>query len=110
ETERAVEREKPRCEEARLTVAALVRAAKPCGRWRAVRPLPRVRLLRQPPREAPSARAPPAEPMTHVGRAGAGARPPPETRASVMMPIVFWASLVPWARETRPAEAICPAR
>lgn len=27
-----------------------------------------------------------------------------------MMPIVFCASFVPWARDTRPAEAIWPAR
>lgn len=35
---------------------------------------------------------------------------PPVTRARVMTPIVFWASFVPWASETRPAEAIWPAR
>ncbi len=29
-------------------------------------------------------------------------------RASVMMPIVFWASFVPWARDIREAVAICP--
>lgn len=45
-----VESEKPRCEEARMTVAALVWAAKPCGGWRSVRPLPMVRMMRQPPR------------------------------------------------------------
>lgn len=54
--------------------------------------------------------ATPAETMTHSGGLEPGARTPPVTRASVMMPIVFWASLVPWASETRPAEAICPAR
>lgn len=45
-----VEREKPRWEEARMTVAALVWAAKPCGGFRSVRPLPMVRMMRQPPR------------------------------------------------------------
>ena len=45
-----VESEKPRCEEARMTVAALVWAAKPCGGARSVRPLPMVRMMRQPPR------------------------------------------------------------
>ncbi len=51
----------------------------------------------------------PAETMTHIGGLEPGARAPPATRARVMMPIVFWASLVPWARDTRPAEAIWPA-
>ncbi len=50
DTEWVVEREKPRCEEARMTVAALVWAAKPCCGWRSVRPLPIVRMMRQPPR------------------------------------------------------------
>ncbi len=50
ETECVVDREKPRCEEARMTVAALVWAAKPCCGWRSVRPLPMVRMMRQPPR------------------------------------------------------------
>ena len=30
--------------------------------------------------------------------------------AMAMTPIVFWASPVPWARETKEAEAIWPAR
>ncbi len=45
-----VEREKPRLEEARMTLAAEVWAAKPCCGWRSVRPLPMVRMMRQPPR------------------------------------------------------------
>src|SRR5882724_8298076 len=30
------------------------------------------------------------------------------TSARVMTPMVFWASLVPWARETIDADPICP--
>ncbi len=52
----------------------------------------------------------PAETITHSGGSESGTSTPPVTRASVMMPMVFCASLVPWARETRPAEAIWPAR
>ncbi|OAR25226.1 hypothetical protein A8W25_06135 [Streptomyces sp. ERV7] len=45
-----VESEKPRCEEDRMTVAAPDWAAKPCGGASSVRPLPMVRMMRQPPR------------------------------------------------------------
>jgi hypothetical protein len=31
-------------------------------------------------------------------------------RARVRIPMVFWASLVPWAKETMAAEPICPTR
>lgn len=48
----------------------------------------------------------PAETMTHRGGFDPGAITPPVTRASVMMPMVFCASFVPWASETRPAEVI----
>lgn len=93
-----------------MTVAALVWAAKPCGGFSSVRPLPMVRMMRQPPRYVPSAMARPALTMTQTGGLEPGERTPPVTRARVMMPIVFCASLVPWASETSPAEAICPAR
>ena len=52
----------------------------------------------------------PAEAMTHIGGLAPGASTPPVIRARVMTPMVFCASLVPWASETRPAEAIWPAR
>ena len=47
--------------------------------------------------------------MTQVGGLDPGATAPAATRVRVITPMVFWASLVPWARETREAEAICPA-
>ncbi len=48
--------------------------------------------------------------MTHTGGLEPGATTPPVIRVRVMTPMVFWASLVPCASETSPAEAICPAR
>ena len=44
-----VDSAKPRCDDARMTVAALVSAAKPCGVWISLTRLPRVRMIRQPP-------------------------------------------------------------
>ncbi len=105
-----VESAKPRWEEARMVAAAPVWAAKPCGGWMSVMPLPIVRMIRQPPRYVPSAMARPAEAMTHSGGSACGATTPPVISARVITPIVFWASLVPCARETSAAEAICPAR
>lgn len=93
-----------------MTVAAPVWAAKPCGGWMSVMPLPMVRMIRQPPMKVPSAIAMPADTMTHSGGSESGATTLPAIRARVMTPMVFCASLVPCARETRPAEAICPAR
>ncbi len=49
ETTCVVEREKPRWEEARMAVAALVWAAKPWRGSSSVRPVPMVRMMRQPP-------------------------------------------------------------
>ncbi|CAM5323992.1 hypothetical protein SALBM311S_10080 [Streptomyces alboniger] len=45
-----VDRAKPRWAEVRMTVVEAVSAAKPCGDWISVRPLPIVRMIRQPPR------------------------------------------------------------
>ncbi len=39
-----------------------------------------------------------------------GACVPPAMRTKVMMPMVFWASLVPCARATRLEVKICPVR
>src|SRR3954470_21002275 len=44
-----VDNGKPRCEEARITVAVLVDAAKPCCVWIALTRLPRVWIIRHPP-------------------------------------------------------------
>ena len=45
-----VESANPRCAEVRMTAAALVSAAKPCGVWISVSFLPIVWMIRQPPR------------------------------------------------------------
>ncbi len=45
-----VESAKPRWLEARMTAAELLSAAMPCGLEISTRPLPRVRMMRQPPR------------------------------------------------------------
>ena len=45
-----VDRAKPRCAEVRMTAVEAVSAAKPCGDSISVRPLPIVRMIRQPPR------------------------------------------------------------
>jgi len=48
--------------------------------------------------------------MTQVGTSKLSAlRLPWATRASVMMPIVFWASFVPWASASRPPDATWPS-
>ena len=44
-----VDRAKPRCDEARMVAAELHSAANPCGVLISVRPLPSVRMTRQPP-------------------------------------------------------------
>ena len=87
-----------------------VSAAKPCGGLTSV---------------MPGAEGPDDAPSAHVGaegdrdgaadddpelRTGAGACVPAATSASVMTPIVFCASLVPWASETREDVKIWPRR
>ena len=57
----------------------------------------------------PSAIASPAERITQNGGPEFGASTPAVIRVRVMMPIVFWASLVPWASATIDADTICPA-
>ena len=70
--------------------------------------MPRVRMIRQPPTAVPSAIANPAERITHNGGDEPCGRVPAVINVKVMMPIVFCASLVPWARETIEAETIWP--
>ena len=47
--------------------------------------------------------------MTQIGTS-IESMTPAENRASVMMPIVFWASLEPWAKAMNPAEKIWSRR
>jgi hypothetical protein len=50
--------------------------------------------------------ASPAEAITQYGGAEPAASAPVEISVSVITPIVFCASLVPWARETSEAEMV----
>jgi hypothetical protein len=105
-----VESAKPGRAEVGTTVVAAASAAKPCGDWMPVRPLPIVRMTRRPPMWVPGPIASPAEAMPHTG--GPVSRPSAATgvRVRVLAPIVFWASFVPCARGTGDAEAIGPIR
>lgn len=75
-----------------------------------VSPLPMVRMMRHPPVYVPSAIAVPEMSTTHHGGAESWASAPVEMRARVMTPMVFCASLVPWASATSDAEPTCPRR
>jgi len=44
-----VDSPKPMCADARIAAAEVVSAANPCGERRSTRPLPMVRMIRQPP-------------------------------------------------------------
>ena len=88
-----------------MTAAEEDCAAKPCGESISIRPLPSVRMIRQPPTYVPSAIAKPRR-HDHPERCGtAVGSVAAAIRARVMTPIVFCASLVPCARETIEAEA-----
>ena len=54
--------------------------------------------------------ASPAERMTRNGGPEFGPSTPAVISVSVMRPIVFWASLVPWASATIDADTIWPNR
>ncbi len=93
-----------------MAVAVLVSAAKPWAGLTSVSPEPMVRMIRQPPEYVPIAMAKAQAVITHHwGPEPAGWRPA-EIRTRVMMPMVFWASLVPWASATRLDVKICPVR
>src|SRR4051812_14323079 len=73
--------------------------------------VPIVRMIRQPPEYVPAAMAVAELTTTQVGISGfVAGRLPWATSASAMTPIVFCASLVPWASASRPPETTCPAR
>ena len=85
-------------------------AAMPWGDSISVRPLPMVRMTRQPPSQVPKLMAR-AHGHDHPGRRlRPRARLPLAIRARVITPMVFWASLVPWASDTIDAEPIWPIR
>ena len=54
--------------------------------------------------------ATPAASTTQNGGPDPGASAPAVIKVRVITPIVFWASLAPWASATVEAEATCPSR
>ena len=66
---------------------------------------PTVFIMRQPPVAVPTAIAVAQRILTKVGTSNS-ARKPPEKRASVIIPIDFWASFEPWEKAIMAAAAI----
>ena len=66
-------------------------------------------MIRQPPTAVPSDSAVADTRMTQIGTVTVGMTPALNS-ARVMMPIVFWASLEPWAKAMKPAEKTCRRR
>ena len=85
----------PKCDAAKMIVAAVVSAAKPWTGSSLTTRWPIVRMIRQPPAAVPSEIAVAARRMTQSGMSAFGITPAVSS-ASVMMPIVFWASFEPW--------------
>src|SRR5688572_7069974 len=85
----------PICEAPKITVAAVVSAANPWTGSSFTTFVPIVLMIRQPPAAVPRLIALAAVRMTHSGTSKVSIWPA-LNRASVMMPIVFWASLLPW--------------
>ncbi len=104
-----VDKGNARWDEARITAVALVSAAKPCGASMSVSPFPMVRMMRHPPVYVPSAIAiPEMSTTTRAARSHGRLRPGRDEGQSSMTPMVFCASLVPWASATSDAEADLP--
>ncbi len=95
--------------EARITAVDEPLAVKPCAGSISTRPLPRVRITRQPPRYVPSPMAAAQDSTTQNGVAAFSLCVPLAIRARVMMPIVFCASFVPCASDSSEAEPIWPS-
>jgi hypothetical protein len=85
----------PKWLEVRMTADEVICDAKPCVGLSRVKPWPMVRMMRHPPMYVPIPMAMPQVSTTHIGVDALAPRVPLATRASVMTPIVFWASLVP---------------
>ena len=89
-----------------MVVADAASAAKPCGVLISVRPLPSVRMTRQPPMYVPAAMVRPQMATTHnSGPEPEGCRPT-AISVSVIMPMVFCASFVPCDSATRHAVTV----
>ena len=67
-------------------------------------------MIRQPPENVPALIAIAHNTTTQNGDVAPAGRLPVTISARVMTPIVFCASLVPWASDTIEAEPTCPRR
>ena len=105
-----VDSEYPKWLDKRMADADDASAAMPWGDSISVRPLPMVRMTRQPPSQVPRLMAKAQETITQVGAFDPLASVPLAINARVITPMVFWASLVPWASDTIDAEPIWPIR
>ena len=92
---------------ASIAIAEDVSATKPMTGFSFVTPSPTVRMMRPPPMEVPRAMVHAHMILTHTGMPAAGFASPAVTRARVMMPMVFCASLLPWLYAMNAAERIC---
>src|ERR671910_1403461 len=72
--------------------------------------MPIVLMIRHPPLEVPNAIAAADEITTQKGTPAYSEMLPLATSASVITPIVFWASLVPWASASNPPDTVWPSR
>ena len=87
----------PRWLAVKMTVAAVVSAAKPWTGFSFTTLVPMVLMIRQPPAAVPRLMAEAATRMTHSGTSKLSMTPA-VNNARVMMPIVFCASLLPWLK------------
>ena len=99
----------PKCDDRNNVMAPAVSAQKPPNGVSFVMRWPIVFTMRQPPAIVPSPIAACADKITHTGMDAADVRWKAwmgkvansvwlDTSSATMMPIVFWASLVPWPR------------
>ena len=92
-----------------MMVAADVSAAKPCTGSSLTTRVPIVLMIRQPPAAVPSEMAVAASSLISIGTTNSSITPALSS-ASVMTPIVFCASLLPWLRAMYPADSTCRRR
>ena len=93
-----------------MTRAEEVCAANPDAGSIFVTPLPIVFMTFHPPTDVPAAITTAHASFTHRGTPASAPSIPPVTSASVMIPIVFWASLLPWLNATKADESTCNFR
>src|SRR5690606_15578191 len=114
----------PKCAARVSTVAELVSAAKPWIGCSLTILWPRVLMIRQPPEAVPAAitmaqvitihiaiwvpsPSPGCRTASHAGRSSRVPAASAPNRVRAMMPMVFWASLWPWAKPMYAADSIC---